>query len=34
MYKSPIELISGELRTEIKNKFSKAIQDVGVFVDK
>lgn len=34
MYKSPIELISGELRTEIKNKISKAIQDVGVFVDK
>lgn len=34
MYKSPIELISGELRTEIKNKISKSIQDVGVSVDK
>ena len=34
MYKSPIELILGEPRTEINNEIGKVIQDVGVSVDK
>lgn len=34
MYKSPIELILGEPRTEINNEIGKVILDVGVSVDK
>ena len=34
MYKSPIEVVLGELRTEIGNEIDKVIQEAGVFVDK
>ena len=34
MYKSPIEVVLGELRTEIGNEIDKVIQEAGVLVDK
>lgn len=34
MYKSPIEVVLGNLRTKIDNEIAKTIRDVGVFVDK
>lgn len=34
MYKSPIELIMGQLRTQVDGEIFKAIQDVNVQVDK
>lgn len=33
MYKSPIELILGKMRTEIDNEIARTIRDVGMFVD-
>lgn len=34
MYESPIRLIESQLRTEVENEIFRAIQEVGVDVDK
>lgn len=34
MYKSPIEIIQGELHTKMEGEIMKAVQQVGISVDK
>ena len=34
MYKSPIEIVQGELHTYVENEVMKAVRKVGVNVDK
>ena len=34
MYKSPVEIIYGQMRTSVENDVVKAVMDVGINVDK